>query len=63
MKESSADKTKLIQLMNDYLKNNKLSCSDAFTINEATGIPLKDIGKMADDMDIKICECQLGCFK
>jgi hypothetical protein len=63
MKNTMADKAKLIQIIGEYLKDGKLSCHDAFKINELTGISLREIGKISDEINIKICACQLGCFK
>jgi hypothetical protein len=63
MKENMADKAKLIQIMSEYLNDGKLSCHDAFKINELSGFSLREIGKISNEMNIKICACQLGCFK
>jgi hypothetical protein len=53
---------RLKEIFKLYLKDGKLSCTDTFEIHHKWGISLKDIGKAADDLKIKIIGCQLGCF-
>ena len=50
-------------LINGYLEGNKLTCHRAFDLHEKTGLPLKEIGEIANELKIKISDCQLGCFK
>jgi hypothetical protein len=40
-----------------------ITCARAFEIHRRHGITLKDIGRICNENGIKICECQLGCFK
>jgi len=40
-----------------------ISCKRAFQIAKETGAPLLTIGKLLDELGIKIRSCQLGCFK
>ncbi|OHB63938.1 MAG: hypothetical protein A2Y76_15820 [Planctomycetes bacterium RBG_13_60_9] len=40
-----------------------ISCARAFEIHRQHGVPLGDIGRICDESDIRICACQLGCFK
>ncbi len=42
--------------------NGKLSCSSARKIAEELGISYKDVGAAADELGIRIKNCQLGCF-
>jgi hypothetical protein len=56
--------------MNDELKeemlkkavDGKLSCAAAMKIAESLGLPLREVGKAANELGIKIKNCQLGCF-
>ncbi|MBI5846952.1 MAG: hypothetical protein HZB31_03235 [Nitrospirae bacterium] len=56
--------------MNEELKqemmkkadDGKLSCSDARKIAESLNISYKEVGDAADDLGIRIRNCQLGCF-
>lgn len=41
----------------------KLFCAKAFQLSQTYNIPLKDIGECCNDNNIKISQCQLGCFK
>jgi hypothetical protein len=41
----------------------KLTCSAAFQIAEKQGVNLLDITKICNRHSIKVCKCQLGCFK
>ncbi len=42
--------------------NNKISCKDAFKIAEEQGLSVGEVGKVINEMSIKISGCQLGCF-
>lgn len=56
--------------MNDELKkelmgkaaDGKLPCSVARKIAEDLNISYKDVGDAADDLGLRIRNCQLGCF-
>lgn len=40
-----------------------IPCARAFEIHRQHGVALKDIGRICNENGVKICECQLGCFK
>jgi hypothetical protein len=40
----------------------KLPCSTARKIAEQLGVSYKDVGEAADNLHVKITNCQLGCF-
>ncbi|MEW6003467.1 MAG: hypothetical protein AB1638_12595 [Nitrospirota bacterium] len=40
----------------------RLSCRIARMIAEELNIPYKTVGKIADSLNVKISDCQLGCF-
>ena len=40
----------------------RLSCPAARKIAEMFSIPYKEVGRAADEMKIKITDCELGCF-
>ena len=53
------------ELKEEMLKkavNGKLSCPAARKIAEKLGISYKEAGEAADELGIKIKDCQLGCF-
>ncbi|MFC1462411.1 hypothetical protein ACFLQU_02285 [Verrucomicrobiota bacterium] len=41
----------------------KLSCPDAFKLAEQHGVELLDIAGVCNRENIRLCKCQLGCFK
>jgi LAO/AO transport system kinase len=41
---------------------NKITCSGAMAIAKAIGVPIREVGRLSDKLDIKISKCQLGCF-
>jgi hypothetical protein len=41
----------------------RISCAQAFEVHHQHGIALGDIGKICDENNVRICACQLGCFK
>ncbi|MCF8001867.1 MAG: molybdopterin-guanine dinucleotide biosynthesis protein MobB [Halanaerobiales bacterium] len=40
----------------------KISCFKAHVLGNSLGIPLKKVGKMLNDEDIRVNDCQLGLF-
>jgi hypothetical protein len=41
----------------------KLSCAQAFVLAQEMGTTVLEIGHICNEQKIKICLCQLGCFK
>ena len=44
------------------LVDGKLPCAVAFRIAEKLGVPIRQVGDAANELDIRIRGCQLGCF-
>ena len=44
-------------------KRKRLSCAEAFVLAQKYEAKLAEIGRICNDNDVKICKCQLGCFK
>lgn len=40
----------------------KLPCAVAHELARRLQVPLPQVGQVADDLQIKIIKCQLGCF-
>ncbi len=40
-----------------------IECTTAFQMAGKLGVKPRDVGKLADHLDIKIRGCQLGCFE
>jgi hypothetical protein len=51
------------ELIMSKQSNQRISCRTAFEIADEAGVERMKIGKVLNEMDIKIYGCQLGCFK
>ena len=40
----------------------RLSCASALALAEELGVAPLEVGEAANELDIKIVACQLGCF-
>jgi ABC-type oligopeptide transport system ATPase subunit len=45
-----------------HVKDKRIPCKTARKIAVQTGLSYHEIGKLADELDIKITDCELGCF-
>ncbi len=54
---------KVLQAISEVAVDNHLTCAEAWQLAEALGVPLSVIGRAANQLRVKIRECQLGCFK
>jgi hypothetical protein len=43
-------------------KNGRLPCAVARQIARDLSVPYRKVGEAADELKIKIIECELGCF-
>ena len=41
----------------------KLACAAAFKLAAEHDMKLLDVARVCNDKGIKLCKCQLGCFK
>jgi hypothetical protein len=57
------DRKKLEEVILKKAKDGKLPCAICFKIAEDFGISKREIGKILNEIEIKISQCQLGCFK
>ncbi|KPK43952.1 MAG: hypothetical protein AMJ65_04385 [Phycisphaerae bacterium SG8_4] len=44
-------------------KREKLTCADAFELAEKFDAEIAEVGRICNQNNVKICKCQLGCFK
>lgn len=42
---------------------NMLSCVEAFKLAKKFDTEIIEIGRICNELNIRICKCQLGCFK
>ena len=47
----------------DRATGGKVACKLLLELAAETGTPPKQIGRLCDEMKVKIAACQLGCFK
>lgn len=57
------DRDKLEKVILEKAKAGKLPCAACFKIAEEFGISNKEMGKILNEMKVKISQCQLGCFE
>ena len=41
----------------------KLACAEAFELAKEFEVEVIEIGRICNQHNIRICKCQLGCFK
>jgi len=62
-KEVKEVSTELEEKVTSSLVDGQLPCSIAFEVAQELEVSQREIGKTADELGIKITECQLGCFE
>ena len=60
-KMSDTERT-LAEEMKASLVNGRLPCAVAFKISQKLNVSPRAVGDMANELNIKISTCQLGCF-
>ncbi len=56
------ERKKIKAVLIERAENGRIPCSVARGIAEHMKIPYKKVGKIADELGIKITSCELGCF-
>ena len=62
-REIEMERQKLEKAILDKARNGKIPCALCFKIAEDFGITKREMGKILNEMKIKIGQCQLGCFE
>ena len=57
------ERDKLEKVILEKAKDGKLPCAMCFKIAEDFGISRKEMGKILNEIKVKISQCQLGCFE
>jgi len=57
------DEERLKEIIMKRQSEKRISCRAALAIAEETGVPSSTIGRLLNEIEIKIQSCQLGCFK
>jgi len=61
-KKKVAVTAELVDKVRGVAKDGKLSCTNAFALAAALGVPVRKVGAAADEAGVRIVHCQLGCF-
>jgi len=56
------DEEQIKRIIMERQSDQRISCKTACEIAEQTGTSARKIGRLLDEMKIKIHACQLGCF-
>ncbi|MCA1961856.1 MAG: hypothetical protein LDL33_13815 [Desulfomonile sp.] len=57
------DEEKIRELIMKKQTNSRISCKAAFEVADEAGVSRMAVGRLLNEMKIKIHSCQLGCFK
>ncbi len=57
------DRKRLEETILEKSKDGKVPCSMCFKIAEDFGISKKEMGQVMNEINIRINQCQLGCFE
>lgn len=59
----SAEKVEqLKKAIREAVRDNRLTCTQARKLAEDFDVPYRGVGQLADELQIKIRHCELGCF-
>ncbi len=50
------------QKLKEASKEGKITCAQAERIAEESGLSRLQVGKLINELELKITSCQLGCF-
>ncbi len=59
---SKETKKQIAEELAALVHDNRIPCARALGLAKKLNVPSRDIGQVADELKIKICKCQLGCF-
>jgi hypothetical protein len=57
------DRKKIEEAIKEKTKEGKLPCAVCFKIAGDFGISKREMGKILNEIKVKISQCQLGCFE
>lgn len=57
------DRKKIEEAILEKSKDGKVSCAICFKIAEEFGISKREMGQILNEINIRISQCQLGCFE
>lgn len=56
------DREQLIIALRKASVNNRLGCEAARALSRELNVPVSEVGKICNELDIRITACELGCF-
>jgi len=56
------DERIVVEAVRREAREGRLPCRDALALAERLGVDPRRVGEAADELGVKIVECQLGCF-
>ena len=56
------ERDQVIEAIKKKVKEERIPCAVCFQIAEEYGIPKRELGKLLDELGIKVISCQLGLF-
>ena len=57
------DKKLIYQELLKHAQDDKVSCRQCFDVARELNVAIKLVGETCNENKIRICACQLGCFK
>ncbi len=63
MKRGAMDRKKLEEAIQAKAKDGKIPCAMCFKLAEDFGISKREMGQILNEINIRISQCQLGCFE
>jgi hypothetical protein len=57
------ERDKIIEAIKQRSTDKRIPCAVCFQIAEEYGIPKRELGKLLDELGVKVIQCQLGLFK
>ncbi len=57
------ERDKVIEAIKQRAQDKRIPCAVCFQIAEEYAIPKRELGKLLDELGIKVIQCQLGLFK
>jgi hypothetical protein len=56
------ERDQLIEAIKKKVKEERIPCAVCFQISKEYGIPKRELGKLLNELGIKVIQCQLGLF-
>ena len=53
----------ILDAANEVDGKNKLNCAQAFELAKKLDVAIAEIGRICNENNVRISNCQLGCFK